>query len=69
MTTLFASRNSWTCPVPSTVKTLKKQKNKKQKKQQKNKQQQYIHDANSNSGTTIFQIRILAQFVSHDFLK
>ena len=31
--------------------------------------QQYIQDANLNSGTPIFKIRILAQFVSHDFLK
>ena len=50
-------------------KDIEKTKKQKTKKQQKNKQQQYIHDANSNSGTTIFQIRILAQFVSHDFLK
>ena len=26
-------------------------------------------DANLNNGTPIFKIRILAQFVSHDFLK
>ena len=31
--------------------------------------QQYMQDANLNSGTPIFKIRILAQFVSHDFLK
>ena len=31
--------------------------------------QQYMQDAHLNSGTTIFKIRILAQFVSHDFLK
>ena len=30
--------------------------------------QQYMQDANLNSGTPIFKIRILAQFVSHDFL-
>ena len=31
--------------------------------------QQYMQDANLNSGTPIFKIRILAQFVSHDILK
>ena len=31
--------------------------------------QQYMQDANLNSGTPIFKIRILAQFVSQDFLK
>ena len=31
--------------------------------------QQYMQDANLNSDTPIFKIRILAQFVSHDFLK
>ena len=31
--------------------------------------QQYMHDANLNSGTPILKIRILAQFASHDFLK
>ena len=31
--------------------------------------QQYMQDANLNNGTTIFKILILAQFVSHDFLK
>ena len=31
--------------------------------------QQYMQDTNLNSGTPIFKIRILAQFVSHDFLK
>ena len=31
--------------------------------------QQYMQDANLNSGTPIFKIRILAQFVSRDFLK
>ena len=30
---------------------------------------QYMQDANLNSCTPIFKIRILAQFVSHDFLK
>ena len=29
--------------------------------------QQYMQYANLNSGTPIFKIRILAQFVSHDF--
>ena len=28
-----------------------------------------MQDANLNSGTPIFKIRILAQFLSHDFLK
>ena len=27
------------------------------------------YDTNLNSGTPIFKIRILAHFVSHDFLK
>ena len=31
--------------------------------------QQYMQDANLNSDTPIFEIRILVQFVSHDFLK
>ena len=31
--------------------------------------QQYMQDANLNSGTPIFKIRILAQLVRHDFLK
>ena len=31
--------------------------------------QQYMQEANLNSGTPIFKIRILAQFMSHDFLK
>ena len=29
--------------------------------------QQYMQDANLNSGTSIFKNRILAQFVTHDF--
>ena len=31
--------------------------------------QQYMQDANLNSSTPISKIRILAQFLSHDFLK
>ena len=31
--------------------------------------QQYMQDAYLYSGTPIFKIRILAQFVNHDFLK
>ena len=31
--------------------------------------QQYIQSANLNSGTPIFKIHILAQFMSHGFLK
>ena len=31
--------------------------------------QQYMQGVNLNSGTPIFKIRILAQFVSHDVLK
>ena len=31
--------------------------------------QQYMQDANLNSGNPIFKIGILAQLVSHDFLK
>ena len=31
--------------------------------------QQYMQDAYLKSGTHVFKIRILAQFVSHDFLK
>ena len=31
--------------------------------------QQYMQDAHLNIGTPFFKIRILAQFVSHDFFK
>ena len=31
--------------------------------------QQYLQDTNLNNGTPIFKIRILAQFVSHDFFE
>ena len=31
--------------------------------------QQYMQDAHLNSGTPIVKTHILAQFVSHDFLK
>ena len=29
----------------------------------------FMQNAHLNSGTSIFKVRILAQFVSHDFLK
>ena len=55
MTTVFASRNWQTCHVPMAVKILTKCST--------------VHaDANLNNGTPIFKTRILAPFVSHDFL-